>query len=1280
MPYIGQSPATGEANSFKILDNISSYTLTFDGSGADVVSLANDTITEREHRFVTGQRVTYNDGGGTAITGLSDGVYYIIVEDRHSFKLASSANNAAAGTAINLTGLGVGASHTLNVAFDGVNTKFKATHTNGNRADISQSAQLMISVNGVLQQPHDNTTSPSTGYATDHTSTIIFSAAPDIGDQFFGTLIAENFATFDISDNVVDNFTGDGSTSTFTLSKSPPNNESILVTIDGIVQYPDDNAAVRAYTVSENTLDFASAPGDDVEIQVRHIGFAGASTGGISGFYGRTGNAVLKSTDNIVFNNATASGTVQAANVTVTGDLTVNGTTTTLDTDLIGVDKLEVAANNTTVAAAITQTGTGDILNLYDGAAQVVTVTDGGNVGIGSESPVEKLVVAGDARITGILTVGSSSLTLDGTNNVVNVGTALTLGHTQGIQFHTQSLHSQGLDVNNINVTGIGTFNQVSLANTELNIRLGDIPGGFYPDSTDGGVVLTAVGSTTGSAILTELDGKILTVGNNITQISGIDTSRVGAFYRIDTRPSNGNPSGGDSSCFSVKGRSEGETSEYAAMFIDLNSGNTHVCPTKGKVGIGTDNPSFGQSTPISTYDPKLGVEGSIIIGNLSTTATDRSELQFFRRSGAVGQPISNHDMGRIAWYGSTNDNDNSNLAWSIGVTPDGGGWTSGVNRKGFMTFNNHDGEKLRITSAGLVGIGTDNPGSPVDIANGDLEFSNKANSSVTQTIKFSDGTQGRGKIQYEHNGDSMVFHTFSSERLRITSDGDLGLGTTSPNHYNNYQTLTINGGNGGELDFERNGTLSADIFSNSSGFYFSAREASSRPIIWNLHNGSSVGERMRLTGAGDVGIGYNNPTVKLHIREAASGVSSYDNRYHCIIEDDAEAYYGVYVPNNGYGGLRVIDGSGNIGVRLDYYVNQNQMHYQCVGEHIFSTTGNAERLRITSDGKVGIGTDNPTFSHGKGLHIADANAGIRIQNTANTGWAYIEYADESNTVKYVQGYRDTSGLYGIRPGNTLTSVNGLTLTSDGKMGVGTDNPAAKFHISGSAWNNTTGGDVIISNSGTVGSSLNLRPTNSGSYSAGWSLYAGASSSNIGDGNIGFWNHTNSTAPFKITQSGDASIANGNLVVASGHGIDFSATSGTGTSELLDDYEEGLWTPTMSGATLKSQHTSGGTYPNRYTKIGRQVTLDFAVSWQSVTGGTELKIGGLPFTASKGLWGGGLWYNAWSGSQPVDLMFWVGGDTTYLKFYTATNGGVAALSQSAISTTGNIYGSITYFV
>ena len=67
-------------------------------------------------------------------------------------------------------------------------------------------------------------------------------------------------------------------------------------------------------------------------------------------------------------------------NVTVTGDLTVNGTTTTLDTDLIGVDKLEVSGNNTTAVGIITQAGSGDILRLYDNTSEVFKVIDGGGI------------------------------------------------------------------------------------------------------------------------------------------------------------------------------------------------------------------------------------------------------------------------------------------------------------------------------------------------------------------------------------------------------------------------------------------------------------------------------------------------------------------------------------------------------------------------------------------------------------------------------------------------------------------------------------------------------------------------------------------------------------------------------------------------------------------------------------------------------------------------------------------------------------------------------------
>ena len=188
MAYIGNSPVAGENNSFKILDDISTYTLTFDGSSSSVVSTSDNTITYNSHRFITAQRVTYNDGGGTAIGGLADGVYYIIKNDQNTIKLAASASDANAGTAISLTSLGVGSSHTLNVAFDGVNTKFKATYDNGTKAEISRAAQLTLSVNGVIQQPNDSTT-PTNGFGFDLDSVIIFSVAPAATDAFWGNLV-----------------------------------------------------------------------------------------------------------------------------------------------------------------------------------------------------------------------------------------------------------------------------------------------------------------------------------------------------------------------------------------------------------------------------------------------------------------------------------------------------------------------------------------------------------------------------------------------------------------------------------------------------------------------------------------------------------------------------------------------------------------------------------------------------------------------------------------------------------------------------------------------------------------------------------------------------------------------------------------------------------------------------------------------------------------------------------------------------------------------------------
>jgi hypothetical protein len=98
-----------------------------------------------------------------------------------------------------------------------------------------------------------------------------------------------------------------------------------------------------------------------------------------------------------------------------------------------------------------------------------------------------------------------------------------------------------------------------------------------------------------------------------------------------------------------------------------------------------------------------------------------------------------------------------------------------------------------------------------------------------------------------------------------------------------------------------------------------------------------------------------------------------------------------------------------------------------------------------------------------------------------------------------------------------------------------------------------------------------------------------------------------------ITLPGDVTLSTGNLVIGtSGKGIDFSATSGTGTSELLDDYEEGTWTPLISDGTNNATNIPqvGGCY----TKVGRLVTLTGTVatsSLGSVSG--NIRLTGFPF-------------------------------------------------------------------
>jgi hypothetical protein len=111
----------------------------------------------------------------------------------------------------------------------------------------------------------------------------------------------------------------------------------------------------------------------------------------------------------------------------------------------------------------------------------------------------------------------------------------------------------------------------------------------------------------------------------------------------------------------------------------------------------------------------------------------------------------------------------------------------------------------------------------------------------------------------------------------------------------------------------------------------------------------------------------------------------------------------------------------------------------------------------------------------------------------------------------------------------------------------------------------------------------------------------------------------------RITSGGDLQIANGNLVIStSGKGIDFSATPGTGTSELLADYEEGTWTPSFTFASGSVTYT---TQTGTYTKVGRLVTLSIYIKLATVSSpASYVIIQNPPFTMGSTIRGAGAVY------------------------------------------------------
>ena len=223
-----------------------------------------------------------------------------------------------------------------------------------------------------------------------------------------------------------------------------------------------------------------------------------------------------------------------------------------------------------------------------------------------------------------------------------------------------------------------------------------------------------------------------------------------------------------------------------------------------------------------------------------------------------------------------------------------------------------------------------------------------------------------------------------------------------------------------------------------------------------------------------------------------------------------------------------------------------------------------------------------------------------------------------------------------------------------------------------------------------VGGGINFRAKLSASlysdYAAIWSQREVATSNDY-KGSLIFGTSDNSNGypieRFSIASTGNVSIANGNVVMTtSGKGIDFSATansSGTMTSELLNDYEEGTWTATLTGTVANP--TIPVTTTGRYTKIGRVVSISAFFSSVITTGASgRIQITGLPFTNNSSIASvGTAAFNSMATFTGSPFASLAASDTTVIMFSSNSAASYAAVNFNA-GITQDLWVSLNYTV
>jgi len=617
----------------------------------------------------------------------------------------------------------------------------------------------------------------------------------------------------------------------------------------------------------------------------------------------------------------------------------------------------------------------------------------------------------------------------------------------------------------------------------------------------------------------------------------------------------------------------------------------------------------------------------------------------------------------------------------------DGTGGLVGTTTNHYLRFVTNNSERVRIDSSGNVGIGTSSPSSFFSNASQLVVGDGSTSRGITifsagsgdGQIFFADGTSGderfRGVVRYEHSSDSMVVFTSGTERMRIDSSGNVGIGTTSPD-----TILDIDNDSAGMPSATWATTVAnSTIRLSATGVPFYTHLMmgvgnATSSWIQSQHGNNNPQNLLLNPIGGNVGIGTDSPV------NIASGYTNL-------------TINGSGASNRG-GVLSVSQADTEVG-RLIVFNQELALYNQTSNPLIFGT-GGSEKMRIDSSGNVGIG-------------VSDVDSKLQVGASAESS---IPSAGNKNNFLIVGNSASNSTNYGTMLGSltsgngyiqqqrfdgTATTYNLLLQPNGGNVGIGTDSPSAvgsrtTLNISGSAgsairlsddtanafldYTDGSGvrlsvnasepltfqtsstdrmtidssGNVLVAKDtiglATVGCELRANGQITGTRDGSASLILNRTTS---DGNIAQFYKDGSQVGSIGAISGDVAMYsttadhnglrfaldailptnNAGLVVDNDADLGSGSyrfkdlylgggvyLGGTGSDNFLDDYEEGTWTPVLRGsATAGTYETT--TAEGYYTKVGNMVSLTARIFLAgSITGGGSgyAQITGAPFT------------------------------------------------------------------